>query len=211
MTARSTEFIFGLPWVMGFFHQDWTRDHSEETAAVADQFVEELDPESVLLVRRDATWLLDGLGPSQITTIWEGCAENGTYFFRRGRVTDGAQWMRQIIALCDSWLSQRSPVPVLSGADLHEGRELAGPVLDEVREFAPVLGPDVADVLAECVRSCCPDLAFRLLLRALSSAAQSPDHTTLSRGQYARLSDLGRGFDYGEYVVSDLQYLVEAT
>ncbi|MFD6287519.1 hypothetical protein [Streptomyces sp. NPDC060205] len=211
MTARSSEFMFGLPWVMGFFHQDWTRDHPTETAAVADQFVEELDPESVLLVRHDATRLLDGLSPDRITTIWEGCAENGAYFFGRGRVADGAQWMRQVIALCDAWLSQQPSVPALSAADLYEGQELADRVRDAVREFEPALGPQTADALAECIRSCSPDLAFRLLLRALSSAAQSPDHTTLSHGQYVQLSDLGTAFNYGEYVVSDLQYLVDAT
>ncbi|MFE7077387.1 hypothetical protein ACFU96_45640 [Streptomyces sp. NPDC057620] len=84
-------------------------------------------------------------------------------------------------------------------------------MLDAVREFKPVLGPQMADALAECTRSCSPDLAFRLLLRALSSAAQLPDYTTLSRGQYVQLSDLGMAFNYGEYVVSDLQYLVDAT
>ncbi|MFL1897718.1 hypothetical protein ACJWDR_01275 [Streptomyces tauricus] len=178
---------------------------------MADQFVEELDPESVLLVHPDATWLLDGLSPDRVTTIWEGCAENGAYFFGRGRVADGAQWMRQVIALYDSWLSQQPSVPALSAVDLYERRELAGRVLEAVREFESILGPQTANALAECVRSCCPDLAFRLLRRALSSAAQSPDHTTLSQGQYVQVSDLGMAFDYGEYVVSDLQYLVDAT
>ncbi|UPZ26501.1 hypothetical protein MUK60_00975 [Streptomyces sp. LRE541] len=157
---------------------------------MADQFVEELDPESVLLVRRDATWLLDGLSPGRVTTIWERCAEKGAYFFGRSRVADGAQWMRQVIALCDLWLLQQPSVPALSAVDLYEGRELADRVLDGVREFESTFGPRTANALAECVRSCCPDLAFRLLLRALSSAAQSPDHTTLSQGQYVQMPDL---------------------
>ncbi|MGN9821343.1 hypothetical protein ACTMUQ_39205 [Streptomyces sp. SD11] len=158
---------------------------------MADQFVEELDPESVLLVRRDATWLLDGLSPGRVTTIWEGCAENGAYFFGRSRVADGAQWMRQVIALCDSWLLQQPSVPALSAVDLYEGRELADRVLDGVREFESTFGPRTANALAECVRSCCPDLAFRLLLHALSSAAQSPDHTTLSQGHTSRHAGSG--------------------
>lgn len=58
-----------------------------------------------------------------------------------------------------------------------------------------------------CVRHCTPDLAFRLLLRAMaetgawSGAALTPDH-------YARLESLGSALHYGEFVVSGVRHLV---
>lgn len=207
---RSTEFTFGISWIMSFFHQDWTLDASTEVEAVADQFVAELEPETVLLVRRDARLLLDGLPSDRITALWEGCADEGEYFFRRGRVTDGAEWMRRVIEVCDAWLSRRPDTPTLSGADRYEGAELADEVLSTVEEFSGVLDREVADALAECARCCTPDLAFRLVLRALAmkSAASSPEYLHLSEEQYGRLEALGRAFHYGEYVVSDVRYLV---
>ncbi|TVZ99533.1 hypothetical protein [Streptomyces sp. BK340] len=208
---RSTEFTFGIPWIMSFFHQDWTLDASTEAEAVANQFVEELEPASVLLVRRDARLLLDNLSSDQIKVLWEGCADGGEYFFRRGRVAEGAEWMRDVIAVCDTWLSHRSAPTTLTDADAYEGRELADQILASVQEFRSILAPEVADALGACSRSCTPDLAFRLLLRALveRSASRSPGHVSLSEYQYARLNRLGSAFNYGEFVVSDVRYLVE--
>ncbi|MFF3820340.1 hypothetical protein ACFYYD_27745 [Streptomyces bluensis] len=195
---------------MGFFHQDWTLSAATEVEAVADQFVEELEPEAVLLVRRDALLLLGNLTSDQIKVLWEGCADGGKYFFRRGRVTEGDQWMRQVIEVCDAWLSGRPEAPSLTEADTYEGNDLADQVLAALEEFSGVLDPQVADALGACVRSCTPDLAFRLLLRALveRSASRSPEGVSLSVGQYARLERLGAALHYGEFVVSDVDHLV---
>ncbi|MFB7078458.1 hypothetical protein [Streptomyces sp. NPDC056308] len=208
---RSTEFMFGIPWVMSFFHQDWTLDASTEAEAVADQFVEELEPAAVLLVRRDARLLHDGLSPDRLTVLWEACVEGGEYFFRRGRIADGAAWMRQVLEVCDAWLARRPDTVTLSATDQYEGRELAGQVLSAVDEFSGVLGQETVRALAECVRRCTPDLAFRLLLRALcvKSDSLSPHYLRLSKEQYARLATLERAFRYGEYVVSDIEHLVD--
>ncbi|MEJ8638081.1 hypothetical protein [Streptomyces sp. MS2.AVA.5] len=208
---RSQEFMFGIPWIMSFFHQDWRMDAATEVEAVADQLVEELEPETVLLVRRDARLLLDGLLSDRITVLWEGCADEGKYFFRRGRVTDGAAWMREVIGVCDAWLSRRTDTPALCDADRYEGTELASEVLTAVEEFTSLLDREVVDALAECARCCTPDLALRLLLRALpmKSASLSPNYLYLSEGQYERLQALGKDFHYGEYVVSAIDYLVE--
>ena len=207
---RSTEFMFGVPWIMSFFHQDWTLSASTAAAAVADQFVEELEPEAVLLVRRDARLLLEGLPPDRITELWQQGVEGGERFYHRGRARDGAEWMGQVIGVCDAWLARRSDTPALSGADCFEGRDLADQVRSVVEEFRAVLGEEVTDVLVECVRHCSPDLAFRLLLQVLptNSASLSPEDLYLSAEQYARLEALGAAFRYGEYVVSDVKYLV---
>ncbi|MER6118347.1 hypothetical protein [Streptomyces sp. NPDC001743] len=209
---RSTEFTFGIPWVTSFFHQDWKLDASTEAKAVAGEFVEELDPEAVLLVRRDARLLHEGLPAGQITVLWEGCVEGGEYFFHRGRLTDGAEWMRQVIEVCDAWLARRRDTVTLSEADRYEGRELTGQVRSAIELFDGWLRREMIEALTECVGRCTPDLAFRLLLRALPrrSAALSPHYLYLSKEQYARLASLGQEFRYGEYVVSDVTYLVDA-
>lgn len=72
---RYTEFTFGVPWIMDFFHQGWTHEAAGEAEAVANQFVPELEPEAALSVRRDARLLLDNLTPDQVRVLWEGCAE----------------------------------------------------------------------------------------------------------------------------------------
>ncbi|MFE9819734.1 hypothetical protein [Streptomyces sp. NPDC005773] len=208
---RSTEFTFGIPWVMSFFHQDWKLSASTEVEAVSGHFVEELDPESVLLVRRDARLLWEGLPAHRITAVWEGCSETGKYFFNRGRLTDGAELMRQVIEVCDAWLDRRPDTVTLSKADRYEGRELTGQVRSVIEEFDDWLGQEMTEALTECVDRCTPDLAFRLLLQALptTSATLSPHYLYLSKEQYARLASLGQEFQYGEYVVSDVEYLVD--
>jgi len=207
---RCTEFTFGVPWIMGFFHQDWTLDAATEVEVVKQQFVAELEPTAVLLVRRDARLLLNNLASDQITTLWESCAEGGEYFFHRGRIMDAAEWMRQVIEVCDGWLSCRTDAPELSDADRYEGQELAGAVLALTGEFGDVIGARTADALAECVRRCTPDLGFRLLLRALANKYYTPSdgYVTLTGEQYARLEETGAAFHYGEYVVTDVEHLV---
>jgi hypothetical protein len=106
--------------------------------------------------------------------------------------------------------SRRSDTPALSDGDRFEGRDLADQVLSVTKEFRAVLGEEVTHALAECVRRCSPDLAFRLLLQVVptKSASLSPEYLHLSAEQYASLEALGAAFRYGEYVVSDIKYLV---
>ncbi|MER5974399.1 hypothetical protein ABT112_32615 [Streptomyces sp. NPDC002055] len=112
---------------------------------------------------------------------------------------------------CEAWLSRRPDTRALTGPDLDEGRGLADEVLSTVTEFNGILDQKVTVALAECVRVSTPDLAFRLLLQALSikSAAMFPDAVNVSEAQYARLEALGRAFHYGEFVVGDVEHLTE--
>ncbi|TRV78537.1 hypothetical protein FKN01_12620 [Streptomyces sp. 130] len=198
--------------MVSFFHQDWRLDASTEADAVAGQFVEELEPQAVLLVRRDAQLLHERLPAERITTLWNGCVESGERFFRNSRLADGAEWMRQVIAVCDEWILRHPHTVTLSEADQYEGRELDGRVRSAIAEFEDWFDRGMVQALIECVELCTPDLAFRLLLQALprASAASSPDYLELSKQQYARLASLGREFRYGAYVVSDVEYLARA-
>ncbi|WP_353944772.1 hypothetical protein ABII15_26455 [Streptomyces sp. HUAS MG91] len=208
MTERYHEFMFGVPWVMSFFHQDWRHDAPTPAGVVAHQFVDELYPASVLSVRRDAQHLVDQLAPGRIETLWTSCSEERNLF--PGCVTDGAVWMRQIIAECDTWLARRGDEPVLPEADRYDGLELLDPVLREIAEFTGLLGEEVSEALTECARRCTPDLAFRLLLPALrESCLYGPQRPfELSSAQFGRLKRLGSAFHYGEFVVSEYEYLV---
>ncbi|MGW3953034.1 hypothetical protein ACWEKM_19435 [Streptomyces sp. NPDC004752] len=205
MTGRSSEFMFGIPWVASFFHQDWSSEAATPALVIAGQFTEDLAPVHVALVRRDAQRLLGGLSSDQNTALWKGCAETGPYFFRPGRMSDGAQWMRQVLDVCDTWLSEQSGQAHLREGDLYDGLELADRVLAAIREHRPYLSSDVGDALEEAVGSCTPELAFRLLLCALPNASRSPRYFSITNEQYLSLVQLATAFDYGEYVLSGLE------
>ncbi|MED7953991.1 hypothetical protein [Streptomyces sp. BE303] len=48
----------------------------------------------------------------------------------------------------------------------------------------------------------CPDLAFRFLLRALTYGPQ------ITRKQYERYVELGRQFEYGQFLVPSYEHLM---
>jgi hypothetical protein len=115
--------------------------------------------------------------------------------------------METLTGLCDTWLSGHAGGDAAAVAPAEwDGVELADTVLAEIKA-ADFLPDEVGRALTECVRRCTPDLAFRLLLRAMqqigsaSGAALSPEH-------YARLAALGSALRYGEFVVSEVQHLV---
>ncbi|MFJ8786511.1 hypothetical protein [Streptomyces sp. NPDC102476] len=115
--------------------------------------------------------------------------------------------METLTGLCDSWLSRHAGVEVAAAVPAEwDGVELADTVRAEI-SAADFLPDEVAHALTECVSNCTPDLAFRLLLRAMEEigtvvgAVLSPEH-------YARLAALGSALRYGEFVVPQAQHLV---
>ncbi|ELP71061.1 hypothetical protein ACKI1I_40300 [Streptomyces turgidiscabies] len=62
-------------------------------------------------------------------------------------------------------------------------------------------------MLAEYVRHCTPDLAFRLVLRATAQIGTASGGA-LSPERYARLAALGSALHYGEFVVSEVRHPV---
>jgi hypothetical protein len=163
----------------------------------------------VLLVRRDAQRLADGLQAAQVEAVWEACTETGPYLYRLAEVEDGVAWMRRIVGLCDAWLSVGAVRAELSPADLQEGQELASEVLAVVQEHRSHLGPEVCDALSAAVTSCTPDLALRLLLRALPQSSWGPHQFTITSVQHASLVELAATLDYGEYALSDLDVVID--
>ncbi|MEU0210190.1 hypothetical protein [Streptomyces canus] len=199
---------FGVTWLMSMFHADWTHHGPTAAEAVGYHLWDELDPESVVAVRRDAALLLR-LPSATIEALWLAGTEAGPSFFSGGRtgVTSGTRWMETLTGLCDTWLSRHAGGDVAAAVPAEwDGVELADTVLAEIKA-ADFLPDEVGRALTECARRCTPDLAFRLLLRAMqqigtaSGAALSPEH-------YARLAVLGSALRYGEFVVSEVQHLV---
>ncbi|MFI6370711.1 contact-dependent growth inhibition system immunity protein [Streptomyces sp. NPDC050546] len=196
---RFTEFDFGISWVMGFFHQDWTCEGDTAAEVVAQHFPEEAD-EEVLAVRRDARTLVDNLPPETLEVLWTAGAEYMPGFER----TTGSEWTRTVIGLCEARLSSKADVRPLTGADLEDGSAHLDAVVAEI-EQASFLDAEVREALVDCAQRCTPDLAFRVLLRAavnVRGAELSPD-------QYRRMETIGSALHYGEFVVDGVKYLVE--
>ncbi|MEU1512147.1 contact-dependent growth inhibition system immunity protein [Streptomyces sp. NPDC005811] len=196
---RFTDFGFGVPWVMGFFHQDWIHDGPTATDVVAKHLAEESD-EEVLAVRRDALALADRLPSETLEVLWTAGAQYMPGFVG----ITGAEWTRTVVGLCDAVLSARADVRPLTGADTEDGLSRRDAVVAEI-ERARFLPAEVREALVECARDCTPDLALRVLLNAVEHAPGA----TLTPEQYRAMESIGTALHYGEFVVDRVRFLVE--
>lgn len=197
---RFTEFTFGVPWLANGFHQDWLHDGDTAAEVVANRLAGSVD-EAALAVRRDAQ-MLSNLPSQTLEVLWDAGTDYLPSFERLG---GGAEWTRTVIDLCDARLSMKGDVRPLTGADTEDGMACLDAVVAEIEE-ARFLAAEVRAALVDCARRCTPDLAFRVLLGAISSAFQN---ASLSLAQYTRLEAIGSVLQYGEFVVDDVRYLVE--
>ncbi|WP_329243802.1 contact-dependent growth inhibition system immunity protein [Streptomyces canus] len=196
---RFTEFDFGVSWVMGFFHQDWIHDGPTAADVVAKHLGEESD-EEVLAVRRDARALLDHLPSETLEVLWTA----GTQYIPSFERITGSEWTRTVVDLCASRLSATTDVRPLTGADIEDGLAHRDAVVAEI-ERVEFLDAEVRGALVDCARRCTPDLAFRVLLRAVVYASDG----SLSPAQYQRMEALGSALHYGEFVVESVGFLVQ--
>lgn len=118
--------------------------------------------------------------------------------------TSGAEWTRTVIGLCDARLAAKADVRPLAGADVEDGWACRDAVIAEI-ERAEFLAAEVREALVDCARHCTPDLAFRVLLRAVVNAPGG----SLSPEQYTRMQTIGSALLYGEFVVEFVDFLVE--
>ncbi|MFI9754926.1 contact-dependent growth inhibition system immunity protein [Streptomyces collinus] len=195
---RFTAFEFGVPWVMGFFHQDWTYE-GETAAEVVAQHLQGAAADCVLAVHRDARTLLDGLPSQTLEVLWTAGAQYMPSFER----TSGSEWTRTVLGLCDARLSVRGDVRPLTGADTEDGGSQRDAVVAEI-ERAEFLAAEVREALVECARHCTPDLALRVLLSCTENAPKA----SLSQVQYDRWEAIGAALHYGEFVVDRVRFLV---
>ncbi|MFJ5971699.1 hypothetical protein [Streptomyces sp. NPDC093060] len=197
---RFTDFDFGVSWVMSLFHQDWTYDGDTAGDVVAKYLAASADEEA-LAVRRDAR-ILGNLASPTLEVLWYA----GTQYMANLQYLGGAaEWARTVVGLCDTRLSASADVRPLTGADTEDGMACLDAVVAEI-EGAQFLEAEVRAALIDCARRCTPDVAFRVLLRAVRCA---PDYPSLSSEQYTRLEAIGSALQYGEFVVDSVKYLVE--
>ncbi|MCL3995271.1 hypothetical protein [Streptomyces lavenduligriseus] len=196
--SRFTDFDFGVPWVMGLFHQDWMHD-GDSAAEVVAAYLAATGDQEVLAVRRDAQALGALPSPTQ-EVLWYAGAQ---YMPGLRPMGGGAEWTRTLVRLCDARLSA-SDVRPFTGADAEDGSACLDAVVAEI-DAARFLAPEVRAALTDCARRCTPDLAFRVLLRTMRHAPEA----SLSPEQYQRLEDVGSALRYGEFVVDSVKYLVE--
>ncbi|MEU6818803.1 hypothetical protein [Streptomyces sp. NPDC046860] len=204
---RFDEGDFGLSWLTTMFHADWTRGTATGPEAVRYHLAPDLGPKAVLALRRDAVRLADGLGRADIETLWQAATNPGGVFSDPPRgFTSGTAWMRAVVAECDAWLAVRPGSAPLAGADLEDGSCDSDAVLAEI-DRAQDLPEGTRTALAHCATGCTPELAFRLLLRAVCEHGLRTG-ARLSPERYARLEALGSRMRYGPYLVPEVEFLV---
>ncbi|MFG3001649.1 hypothetical protein [Streptomyces sp. NPDC048340] len=201
---------FGLTNLGQAFHAHWRSDGSDVEVLTG-------------YITRNPAWLAEsilldtlrleiaGLPMWQIEALWSVAAYPFHDLRREGH--DGRDWLRRIIRLCQDRLHTDGRATEESAPPSPYGH-LTGAVLDEILlasqgitegslrwpgTYVPGIVPTLNDVAAKT----CPDLAFRLLLRALDKVGPH-----IPREQYDRYIALGKHFSYGEDVVGTYDYLV---
>ncbi|WP_143047060.1 hypothetical protein [Amycolatopsis xylanica] len=156
------------------------------------------DPTEVLALRQDAKLLHDGLSSAEIETLWV-TSTTANFLRVEGRdVLPGKRWMELIAERCDRWLTDHSA----PGAEPPgPGTHLLPAVLGEIAEA--MAGDDEESLLVKCAQECSPSLAFRFMLRMLSTG-----WSVVSGVQYDRYVLLGRDLGFGESVVAAVAQLV---
>ena len=179
-----------------------------------DHLSNDQDPREVQALQRDVTLLADHLAAAEIEILWLAAVRDVAGFGADGVAPSGSDWLAMIADGCTRWLTGRSlPRAGVSAADAGSAAvqdELRDLVLHEIAVFDREAGTmnrwrdeGLFDALRRCTRECPPDLGFRFLMRIAHGLPQqvSPD-------QYRRLVPLGQALGCGDYVVSDLEYLV---
>ncbi|WP_197523298.1 hypothetical protein, partial [Actinokineospora pegani] len=122
----------------------------------------------------------------------------------------GLGWLEEVIEVCNELL----PTPTTSDTVVNEvDPATANRLLAEIDALEPTLTqristkygqeiPTFSRSLRTCVTDISPDLAFRLLLCALSQYG-----VNYSLEQHARFVELGEHFSYGELLVLTTEYL----
>lgn len=143
--------------------------------------------------------------------MWNA-ASGGEYRIDRLGI-DGRDWLRWMAEICGRRIRRDDPAFAVSIPTPAPG-ELAEAVLDELRLVGSALAAAAANsdlpvsglvpALELIVITAGPDLGFRLLLRILAKC-----WVPIDRPQYDRMLALGEALDYGEFLVTDVHFLVD--
>ncbi|MET8408225.1 hypothetical protein ABZV34_08990 [Streptomyces sp. NPDC005195] len=206
---RDTTWDFGLSGLTGKAHQDWRASREEIRSAADGDDIGQTPGSAAAVLLEDTLRLLGSALPdAALAALWAGASG-------MREAVEGRDWLRLVADVCRERLREVAPAYTLVVVPART--ELADVVLREVREVAPAVADkfasphwrpvpaaDVMDALEHVVTRIDPDLGFRLFLRVLIELS-----VPLSQEQYDRYGAIGERIGYGEYHVSDVDYLIE--
>ncbi|MEV5955876.1 hypothetical protein AB0M11_19245 [Streptomyces sp. NPDC051987] len=206
-TRRETDGDFGLSELTERFAGEWHEATAEEVVrqAAACDHVRQAPGTAAAVLLEDSLRLLESpLSADMLTTLWLAASDGGYAIDRLG--IDVRHWLGQIAEVCRERLRDAAPagrpVPPPSVRV-----DLAEPVLRELAEVPPghpIAGSAVLEALAQVVSQVDPDLGFRLFLRVLQVL-----FVPLKAEQYARYEAIGERLGYGEFHVSNVEFLAQ--
>ncbi|MEW2302219.1 hypothetical protein AB0958_19945 [Streptomyces sp. NPDC006655] len=188
------------------FAGEWHEATAEEVVrqAAACDDVRQAPGTAAAVLLEDSLRLLESpLSADTLTTLWLAASDGGYAIDRLG--IDVRHWLGRIAEVCRKRLRDAAPagrpVPPSVRVDLAEAvlRELA-----EAPPGHPIAGSAALEALAQVVSQVDPDLGFRLFLRVLRVFV-----VPLKAEQYARYKAIGERLGYGEFHVSDVEFLAQ--
>ncbi|MGW1281970.1 hypothetical protein ACWD4V_34080 [Streptomyces tsukubensis] len=198
--------LFGVPALMGAFHQDWrnvARTPEELVAwwvggeggedrgsagAGSTDWVSLLVQDALRLVRSPLT-------EQEITELWSSCYQAGIP--RGADWTWGRSWMTRIARIGTARLADRGVQnPLALPACRHGAPD------PDLLAFADRLPVAFAAAWTRCAERVCPELALRFLTTGLYDT--SPD---LTPNDLRVLGRLGREYGYGEEMLEVITFL----
>ncbi|MCX5301640.1 hypothetical protein OG898_35115 [Streptomyces sp. NBC_00193] len=193
---RFTPFDFGLSWLAGFFHQDWTH-----AGSVEDVFLEAVGTgRTAATVEHDADLLIGStLSNEQIELLWLAMTERHCYWFTPPET--GRDLLHRFRTVSRDWQQQHGTSCLESDPEW-ETPELRGRVLRAIKT-AP-LPAKLQEVLAVCAGTVSAELAFRLLLRVYLTGS-----IPVAPAIWTEYQEINTAFALGEYVIEAIEFLVE--
>ncbi|MFF4157441.1 hypothetical protein [Streptomyces sp. NPDC001678] len=213
MTRFRSDWDFGFSSLTKFFYGPWRHERTalETVGDAAEGHLDDPPGAAAEAILEDTLRLLESpLSTEALTTIWLAASGRGYNLPYFG--IDTRDWLRQIIDVSVERLRQVDPAYTVAAPEPAPDTA-ASAVLDELRLVAPELTAKVASrkgyeiegvvpALEQVVTQVDPDLGFRLFLRTLIVY-----RVPISEAQYSRYEALGERFGYGEFHVSDTDWL----
>ncbi|MDF9816426.1 hypothetical protein [Streptomyces sp. SPB162] len=214
MPIWETEFDFGITGIASDFHQDWALGFADAGSLVAEYLAAEHGAPLVCALELDASSLARSTLPdSWLSDLWNASTD-GYHSLSPGS-SGGRAWMAEVADLAQQRLRQLHGPGEAEGhrtVQTADRRNLAD-VTRLIESLAPHLETSVGrywrhiavprnlhTTLVECADVVSPELAFRFLHRILVAGSGGVDSEAL-----ATMRRLGRCFDYGEFMLSDIE------